>query len=89
LSIPGSSLRSHYREQTSAGGINALSVFVEKPFIAEAPDAETTAYPYRSGELMSYYWDREILCSVEEIFDCPSSGIPHKHAVNGMIARRH
>jgi len=62
---------------------------VEKPFIPRAPDAEATAYLYRSGELMSYYWDWEILYCVEEIFDCMSSGIPHKHAVNRIIARRY
>jgi tellurite methyltransferase len=69
--------------------VNALSVFVEKPFIPRAPDAEVTAYPYKSGELMSYYWDWEIVYCVEEIFNCMSSGIPHQHAVNRIIARRY
>jgi len=78
----------NYKDHTSPNGVNALSVFVEKPFIPRAPDAEPTAYPYRSGELMGYYWDWEILYSVEEIFDCMSSGVPHKHAVNRVIARR-
>jgi len=78
-----------YKDCTSPDGINALSVFVEKPFIPRAPDAEETAYAYRSGELMSYYWDWEILYCVEEIFDCMSSGVPHKHAVNRIIARRY
>ncbi len=79
----------NYKDCTSPNGINALSVFVEKPFIPRAPDAEATAYLYRSGELMSYYWDWEIVYCVEEIFDCMSSGIPHKHAVNRIIARRY
>jgi len=79
----------NYKAGTSPNGINALSVFVKKPFIPRAPDAEATAYSYKSGELMSYYWDWEILYSVEEIFDCMSSGIPHKHAVNRIIARRY
>ena len=79
----------NYKDHTSPDGINALSVFVEKPFIPKAPDAEATAYSYKSGELMSYYWDWEILYCVEEIFDCTSSGIPHKHAVNRIIARRY
>ncbi len=78
-----------YKDCTSPNGINALSVFVEKPFIPRAPDAEATAYPYKSGELMSYYWDWEILYCVEQIFDCTSSGIPHKHAMNRIIARRY
>ena len=44
---------------------------------------------YERSELMSYYHDWEILFSVEEIFDCMSGGIPHKHAVNRIIARRY
>lgn len=78
-----------YKDRTSPSGINALSVFVEKPFIPRAPDAESNSYLYRSGELMSYYWDWEILYSVEKIFDCMSSGVPHKHAINRIIARRY
>jgi len=77
-----------YKGCTLPNSINALSVFVQKPFIAKAPDAEETAYLYKSGELMSYYWDWEILYGSEEIFDCMSSGIPHQHAVNRIIARK-
>lgn len=79
----------NYKDHTSPDGINALSVFVKKPFIPRAPDSEVTAYPYKSGELMGYYWDWEILYSTEEIFDCMSSGVPHKHAVNRIIAGRY
>jgi len=79
----------NYRNRTSPNGINALNVFVTKPFIPRAPDAENLRHAhYKSGELMSYYWDWEILFCTEEIFDCMSSGIPHQHAVNRMIARR-
>ena len=38
---------------------------------------------------MAYYWDWEILFSVEEVFDDMSGGVPHKHAVNRIIARPH
>lgn len=79
----------NYKDCTSPNGINALSVFVRKPFIPKAPDVEKTASHYKSGELMSYYWDWEILYCTEEIFDCMSSGVPHKHAVNRIIAGRH
>ena len=79
----------NYKDHTSPEGINALSVFVRKPFIERAPDAETTAFPYKSGELMGYYWDWEIVYCAEEIFDCMSGGVPHKHAVNRIIARRY
>jgi len=79
----------NYRNCTSPNGINALNVFVAKPFIPRALDAENLRHAhYKSGELMSYYWDWEILYCAEEIFDCMSSGIPHQHAVNRMIARR-
>ena len=79
-----------YKEATSAEGINApFSVFVKKPFIPRAPDAEGTGFSYKSGELMGYYWDWEIIYCTEEIFDCMSSGVPHKHAVNRVIARRY
>lgn len=79
----------NYKDCTSPGGANAFSVLVEKPFIPTAPDAEACAFLYRSGELMGYYWDWEIVHAVEEIFDCMSSGKPHQHAVNRVIARRY
>jgi tellurite methyltransferase len=79
----------NYKEHTTPQGINVLSVFVEKPFIPSAPDAEATAYPYRSGELMGYYWDWEFLFCTEQIFDCMSSGIPHMHAMSRIIATRY
>ncbi len=75
-----------FREATLPGGINAHSTFVKKPFIPKAPDGEPTASSYRSGELFGYYWDWEILYCTEEIFDCNSSGVPHRHAVNRVIA---
>jgi len=79
----------NYKDCTSLDGINAFSVFVEKPFIPRAPDAEETAHAYRSGELMGYYWDWEILFSTEEIFECKSGGVPHRHAIDRIIARRY
>jgi len=78
----------NYKEFTNACGINAFSVFVKKPFIKKAPDADPKAYSFKSGEIMTYYWDWEILYCVEEIFDCNSSNIPHRHAVNRIIARK-
>ena len=78
-----------YKNHTSPNGINAHSVFVGKPFLPRAPDAEETAYLFKSGELMSYYWDWEILHCKEEIFDCTSSGVPHKHAIDRIIAGRY
>ncbi len=78
----------NYKNFTNKGGINAFSVFVKKPFIEKAPDADPNAYFFKSGEIMTYYWDWEILYCTEEIFDCNSSNIPHKHAVNRIIAKK-
>lgn len=78
----------NFRDHTVPNGINALNVLVEKPFIPRAPDAGENGVLYKSGELFTYYWDWEILYCTEEIFDCMSGGIPHKHAVDRIIARK-
>jgi tellurite methyltransferase len=78
-----------YKAHTAPGGLNTLSVFVQKPFIPPAPDGEpSVAHRYRSGELFGYFWDWEILWCTEEIFDCASGGIPHQHCINRLIARK-
>ncbi len=81
-------LFANYREQTSPGGLNVLSVFVKKPFIEPAPDAEKSAYNWFSGELFAHYRDWRIEFCTEEVFDCMSGGVPHKHAVNRIVARK-
>lgn len=78
----------NYKAFTENNGINMLSVFVDKPFIAPPPENEDTAQPWISGELMSYYHDWCIEYGIEEIFDCNSSGIPHQHAMNRVLARK-
>lgn len=90
--LPPETRKSHfqnYKDHTASDGINAFSVLIAKPFIPRAPDADETVHLYKPGELVSYYWDWEILHCKEEIFNCTSSGVPHKHAVNRIIARRH
>ncbi len=77
-----------YKSMTREGGINAFTVCLKKPFVATAPDNESTTYPMLSGQLFEYYHDWEIIYINEEIVDCNSSGIPHKHAVNSLIARK-
>ncbi len=81
-------LFANYRTYTSSGGLNVFSVFVKKPFIGKAPDAEKTAHKWISGELLTYYHDWKIEFCNEEIFGCMSSGVPHQHAVNRIIARQ-
>ncbi|MBN1319028.1 MAG: class I SAM-dependent methyltransferase, partial [Anaerolineales bacterium] len=41
----------NYKEWTRPNGIHAFSVFVEKPFIAAAPDSEEMTQRWISGEL--------------------------------------
>jgi tellurite methyltransferase len=78
----------NYKDFTNDGGLGVHSVFVKKPFIQRAPDAEDTAHLWYSGEIFGYYGDWQIEHCEEEIFDCNSSGIPHRHAVNRIIARK-
>ncbi len=82
-----SSLKNH----TATGGINALNVFVRKPFIARAPDSAGDGgqrRPWRSGELFGYYHDWLFHICREEIFDCMSGGTPHKHCMDTLIAQK-
>lgn len=81
------SLKAH----TADNGINALNVFVEKPFIKRAPDStreEEKRQLWRSGELFGYYHDWMFHMCREDIFDCNSGGIPHKHCMDTLIARK-
>ena len=78
----------NYRHFTNPTGVNALSVFVKKPFIARAPDGERTSHKWISGELLGHYHDWRIEYTTEDIFDCMSSGMPHQHAISRVIARK-
>ncbi len=81
-------LMANLKEFTTDSGVNVFSVFVQKPFIAPAPDADPNAHPWRSGELLTHYHDWRIEWCTEEIFDCTSGGVPHQHAVSRMLARK-
>lgn len=85
------SLMDSLKAHTKAGGLNVFNVFVKKPFIEVAPDrekSESTGRGWLSGELFTYYHDW-LLHRVDEIvFDCNSSGIPHQHCMDIMIAEK-
>jgi tellurite methyltransferase len=81
-------LLEHYKQNTNTGGLNVLSAFVKKPFIEKAPDAESSAHQWISGELFTHYHDWRLDFCTETIFDCMSSGVPHKHAMDQLIAKR-
>ena len=81
------SLKTH----TGENGINALNVFVEKPFITRAPDKtrdESKRHPWHSGELFEYYHDWMFHICKEEIFDCNSGGTAHQHCMDTLIAQK-
>ena len=79
------------KKYTANGGINALNVFVQKPFIKCARDStkdEEKRHLWYSGELFEYYHDWMFHTCREEIFDCNSGGIPHKHCMDTLIAQK-
>jgi mRNA interferase MazF len=42
---------------------------------------------WKSGQLFTYFHDWYIEHCTEYVFDCNSSGIPHRHAANRLFAR--
>ncbi|MFK4303403.1 tellurite methyltransferase [Paenibacillus sp. RC254] len=78
----------NYKQYTNPNGLHFLNVFVNKPFIAPPPEKEPNAYKWYSGELLAHYHDWFIEDSSEAIFDCNSSGIPHKHAMTNIFAQK-
>ncbi|WP_311079278.1 methyltransferase domain-containing protein [Paenibacillus polymyxa] len=78
----------NYKQYTNPNGLHIFNVFVNKPFIAPPPEKEPNAYKWYSGELLTHYHDWFIEDSSEVVFDCNSSGIPHKHAMTKIIAQK-
>lgn len=78
----------NYKRFTPVGGVHLFNVFVEKPYIPTPHDWGVDEHFYRSGELLAQYWDWEILSFTESEFDCNSGGVPHRHAMNVMMARK-
>jgi len=76
----------NYRSHVNDNGIVMLQVFVAKPFIAPPPEIEEHAYLWKSGQLLGYFHDWRIAHCSENIFDCASSGVPHRHADNRVLA---
>jgi tellurite methyltransferase len=76
----------NYKLHVNEGGLAAFHVFVEKPLIPPAPD-DSSHYLWKSGQLFTYFHDWTIEHCSEYQFDCNSSGIPHRHAANRLLAR--
>jgi len=77
----------NYKAHVSENGIVTLHVFVEKPFISAPPEKEENSFHWKSGQLFTYFHDWYIVNCMEYVFDCNSSGIPHRHAANRLYAR--
>jgi tellurite methyltransferase len=77
----------HFKANTAPGGIHAMNADVPKPYI---PPQTTNpwATPFRSGELLGYYWDWQILDSGQVEFISDASGVPHRKAMDVVIARK-
>ncbi len=79
----------YLKARTAPDGLHALNAFVEKPFIQRADDGDRKVRQlWKSGELFMYYHDWMFLRADEEIFDCNSGGIPHKHCMDILVAKR-
>ncbi|MCL2188132.1 MAG: methyltransferase domain-containing protein [Defluviitaleaceae bacterium] len=82
-------IMANYKAHVNENGLVAFNVFVEKPFIPPPPeDEERHAFLWQSGELLAHFagWLTEGFG--EYVFDCDSSGIPHKHAMNVLYSRK-
>lgn len=79
----------NYKAHVSKGGMAAFLVTVEKPFIVTPPGKEKHVnFYWKSGELFTYFHDWYVEHCTEYVFDCNSGGIPHRHAVNRLLARK-
>lgn len=80
----------HLKEHTMENGINAMNVFVKKPFIAPPPDDpdEISKHPWYSGELFGYYHDWFFHTCKESVFRCNSGGTAHQHCMDTLIAQK-
>ena len=78
----------NYKSHVNHNGLAAFQAFVAKPFIAPPPEKEEYYYPLKSGQLFTYFHDWHIEHCEEGIFECSSSGMPHRHADNRVFARK-
>jgi tellurite methyltransferase len=76
------------KEHTTPGGLHVLHTFANHQHIPRAPDAESSEFPWNSGELLSLYQNWRIESFIEEIKSCNSSGVPHEHSHNRIWTRR-
>jgi tellurite methyltransferase len=76
---------SSYKRSTKPGGIHAHMVPVCIPHIPTDPEIDELEQDWRSGEILKYYHDWNIMYFIEEILDDIKSD--YRFAVNRLIAR--
>lgn len=78
------------KEHVASGGLIALNVFVDKPFIPKAPDEDKPddIEPWKSGEILTLFHDWKVIKFEEITFNCNSSGVPHQHCMDIMVAEK-
>ncbi|MED1793383.1 class I SAM-dependent methyltransferase [Brevibacillus nitrificans] len=77
-----------WQECTAPGGLHVLFAFTRHPEVEIAPDWGENEYLYDRDELLGYYTGWETLHTEEMIFDCQSSGIPHRHAARILVSKK-
>ena len=83
-----SEIMANYKSHVNENGLIAMNVFVKKPFIGSPPENEAHhSYLWESGQLLVNFSDWHTENFQEYLFDCNSSGIPHKHAMNVLFSR--
>ena len=78
----------HLKEITAGGGYVYFNVFVDKPFLPLPPDWDKEEKMWKTGQLFTRLADWEIIRMDEIFLDCNSSGIPHVHCMDTVIAKR-
>jgi tellurite methyltransferase len=73
---------------TKPGGIHAVNAFIDVPNLGAIPDLDPEATPFAPGELGRYYAGWGILETSQMSFDCSFTGIPHRHVVEVVVARK-
>lgn len=76
------------QKMTRPNGINWFNVFVDKPFIPLPPDWDVYEKLWPAAKLFTFYPDWLFERIDEYVFECHSSGVPHLHCMDVLVARK-
>lgn len=76
------------QRMTNPHGLNYFNVFVEKPFLEQAPDWDKEEKLWQTGWLFTHYAEWKIHTINETIINCESGGTPHKHCLDSILAEK-